>query len=105
MLGENLQSNLPPTLVKLVLKCKSIIAREVLSRVLEKLVECGLMKPDYVHKNPPHVLYELFADDTVIFTNESRYSLKNIGNFLKSTKICQLQESIETNLAFTCLKL
>jgi len=61
-----------------------ILAEEVLSRGITELHSRGQATAFQVLRRCPPVTHLLFADDTVIFTNGSKNSLKNLMHFLKA---------------------
>lgn len=61
-----------------------LLAEEVLSRGLCKLYQEGAVMPYRVPRRCQPISHLLFADDTIIFCNGSKRSLKNRMTFLQS---------------------
>ena len=59
-----------------------VLAEEVLSRGISKLLKDGSILPYYVHKDCPIITHSLFTDDTIIFLNGRRSSLLALMNLL-----------------------
>lgn len=59
-----------------------ILAEEALSRGISSLYDQGKVVPFHTYRNCPIVSHLLFADDSIIFTNGSKSSLKNWMQFI-----------------------
>jgi len=59
-----------------------ILAEEALSRGISSLYDQGKVVPFHTYWNCPIVSHLLFADDSIIFTNGSKSSLKNWMQFI-----------------------
>lgn len=59
---------------------------EVLSRLLEKVVDAGEVSL-HPQCDDPRIMHLLFANDLLIFTNGSRSSLRGVRNVLMEFKL------------------